>query len=343
MPSMQLRQQVSLKSFHTFGLDVSARYGLEVTQPHHLQEFLELPEWTSQSHLILGGGSNVLFTKDFEGLVLFNRLGGIKKLDEDNEFVWLRVGAGENWHSFVQYCIKQGYAGVENLSLIPGTVGAAPMQNIGAYGVEQEQVFHCLEAIDLETGHTKVFTHAECQFGYRESFFKHEGKGRFLITGVTYRLSKVPHFRTDYGAIRDTLKEMGIKEGELTLQAVSDAVIHIRQSKLPNPAEIGNAGSFFKNPTISTATFDQLRGKYPKVPGYAQPGQGVKVPAGWLIEQAGWKGHRRGAIGVHSQQALVLVNHGGGQGADIWQLAQDIQASVQDTFGISLSPEVNVI
>ncbi|MEL6535334.1 MAG: UDP-N-acetylmuramate dehydrogenase [Bacteroidota bacterium] len=338
---MQLREHVSLKPYHTFGLEASGRYGLEITQPHHLQEIMDLPQWKEERRLILGGGSNVLFTQDFDGLVLLNRLGGIRKIDEDPEHVWLRVGAGENWHAFVQYCIRNQYAGIENLSLIPGTVGAAPMQNIGAYGVEQEEVFECLEAIDMETGHTKLFTHAECQFGYRESYFKHAGKGRYLITGVTYRLNKIPQFRTDYGAIRDILKERSISE--LTLKAVSEAVIHIRQSKLPDPAQIGNAGSFFKNPTIDQVAFDALRAKYPKVPGYSQPDNQVKVPAGWLIEQAGWKGQRRGSIGVHNKQALVLVNHGGGKGAEIWQLAQDIQASVAEKFQISLLPEVNVI
>lgn len=338
---MVLRENVSLKEYNTFGLEVTARYGLEITQPHHLQEFLDLAEWQNNPHMILGGGSNVLFIKDFDGLVLFNRLGGIEKLDEDNQHVWLRVGAGETWHEFVQYCIRHGYAGLENLSLIPGTVGAAPMQNIGAYGVEQEQAFDCLEAVELSTGHTKVFTHAECQFGYRESYFKHAGKGRYLISGVTYRLSKTPEFRTDYGAIRDTLREQGVKE--LTLEAVSKAVIHIRQSKLPNPAEIGNAGSFFKNPSIHKTAYAALCRTYPDAPGYTQPDNMVKVPAGWLIEQAGWKGHRRGNVGVHDRQALVLVNHGGGRGEDIWQLAQDIQASVADKFGITLHPEVNVI
>ncbi|HAA21020.1 MAG TPA: UDP-N-acetylenolpyruvoylglucosamine reductase, partial [Cytophagales bacterium] len=277
---MQLRENVSLKSYHTFGLSATARYGLEITQPHHLQELMDLPQWNDERRLILGGGSNVLFTQDFGGLVLFNRLGGIQRIDEDAEHIWLRVGAGENWHAFVQYCIRNGYAGIENLSLIPGTVGAAPMQNIGAYGVEQEEVFDCLEAIDMETGHTKLFTHAECQFGYRESYFKHAGKGRYLITGVTYRLNKSPNFRTDYGAIRDTLKERNVTE--LTLKAVSEAVIHIRQSKLPDPAQIGNAGSFFKNPTISQVAFDALRAQYPKVPGYSQPDNQVKVPAGGL-------------------------------------------------------------
>lgn len=338
---MQLREEVSLSPHNTFGLEVTARYGVEITQPHHLQEFMALPQWSASPRLILGGGSNVLFTRDFDGLVIFNRLGGIEKIDEDNEHVWLRVGAGENWHSFVQYCIRHNYAGLENLSLIPGTVGAAPMQNIGAYGVEQEQVFECLEAIDLQTGHTKLFSHAECQFGYRESYFKLAGKDRFMITGVTYRLNKEPSFKTEYGAIRDTLRNMGVKT--LSLKSVSEAVIHIRESKLPNPKEIGNAGSFFKNPSIAKAQFDQLRAQYPQIPGYEQPESMVKVPAGWLIEQAGWKGHRRHQIGVHDKQALVLVNHGQGNGAEIWQLAQDIRSSVADSFGILLHPEVNVI
>jgi UDP-N-acetylmuramate dehydrogenase len=274
-------------------------------------------------------------------MVVLNRIKGIEVVSEDDKYVWVKSGAGENWHELVMYCVANEYAGMENLSLIPGTVGAAPMQNIGAYGVEIKDTFESLEALNLATLEVETFDAAACKFGYRESIFKHEKKGKYVIVNVTFRLDKTPTFRVEYGAIRDTLKEANVTE--LSIKAISDAVVQIRQSKLPNPAEIGNAGSFFKNPEIPKTQFTELKGLYPEIPSYPINDDTVKVPAGWLIEQAGWKGKRFGEIGVHVKQALVLVNYGGGKGSDIKALAFDIQDSVNQKFGIKLTPEVNFI
>lgn len=260
---------------------------------------------------------------------------------ETEENIWIKAGAGVVWHDLVMHCVNQNYAGIENLSLIPGTVGAAPMQNIGAYGIEIKEVFEELEALEIETGEIRTFDKATCNFGYRESIFKHEAKGKYIILNVTFKLSKNPTFHLEYGAIRDTLAEMGVLE--LGIRAISDAVIHIRQSKLPNPAEIGNAGSFFKNPEIPNTQFEALKAQFPTIPSYPVNETTTKVPAGWLIEQAGWKGQRFGNVGVHAKQALVLVNYGGGKGEEIKDLSQKIQASVKEKFGIQLSAEVNFI
>lgn len=335
-----IQQNVSLKAFNTFGLEAKAAYFIEFTSVAELTEALA-QRTNGQELLILGGGSNMLLTKDFDGLVLKNGLKGIDLIREDDDHIWVQVMAGENWHQFVLHCIEKQWAGVENLSLIPGTVGAAPMQNIGAYGVEIKNVFESLEAVEIATGQVHNFDNASCEFGYRESIFKKAAKGKYLITSVTFKLNKVPTFNTSYGAIQDTLKEMGVEE--LSIKAVSDAVISIRQSKLPDPAEIGNAGSFFKNPTIDKIDYEGLKAEFGTIPGYKQPGDLVKVPAAWLIEQAGWKGKTFGQIGVHKNQPLVLVNYGNGKGADIRNLAFEIQASVAGKFGIELTPEVNMI
>lgn len=336
----EIKQNVSLKPFNTFGLEASAASFYEFTSIEALKKALATRDKNRQL-LILGGGSNMLLTQDFEGLVLKNGLKGIEKMKEDEDHVWIQVMAGENWHQFVLHCIAQGWAGVENLSLIPGTVGAAPMQNIGAYGVEIKHVFESLEAVEIASGEVHSFDNETCEFGYRESIFKKAAKGKYVIASVTFRLNKVPVFNTSYGAIQDTLQDMGVEE--LTLKAVSDAVISIRQSKLPDPAEIGNAGSFFKNPTIDKFDYEGLKAEFGSVPGYKQPNDMVKVPAAWLIEQTGWKGKTFGQIGVHKKQPLVLVNYGEGKGADIRNLAFEIQASVADKFGIELTPEVNII
>jgi UDP-N-acetylmuramate dehydrogenase len=290
--------------------------------------------------LILGGGSNILLTGDFGGLVIKVELKGIQLVDEDENHIWVKVGAGEVWHEWVMYAIGQNWAGLENLSLIPGTVGASPMQNIGAYGVEIREVFENLEALDRKTLEMRTFSSEDCGFGYRESVFKHTLKDQFVICSVTFKLKKAPEFKVDYGAIQEVLKENGVSV--LSLQAVSEAVISIRKSKLPDPAEIGNAGSFFKNPTIGYEQFAQLKTEFPTLPGYPNE-DGVKVPAGWLIEQAGWKGKRIGEVGVHEKQALVLVNYGQGNGEAIKNLSEQVQKSVQEKFGIRLSPEVNFI
>ncbi|HEV7383103.1 MAG TPA: UDP-N-acetylmuramate dehydrogenase [Dyadobacter sp.] len=338
---MEIKEHVSLLRFNTFGLDVHARYFAEAKSEEEIQKLLADPLYKDIPRFILGGGSNVLLTRDIDALVIHPDIKGIKKLKEDEQYIWLQVGGGEGWHDLVMYCVSNGYAGIENLSLIPGTAGAAPMQNIGAYGVEVKDVIEEVRAISLATGESRIFTNEECQFGYRESIFKKELKDQYIITGIVIRLNKKPEFHVEYGDISKTLTEMGVTD--LSIQAVSQAVIHIRQSKLPDPAVIGNAGSFFKNPEIDQSVFDRLKRDFPTLPGYPTVPGKIKVPAGWLIEQAGWKGFRDGQIGVHERQALVLVNYGGGKGEDIRILSEKIKASVADKFGISLSTEVNFI
>ncbi|MBN8823144.1 MULTISPECIES: UDP-N-acetylmuramate dehydrogenase [unclassified Spirosoma] len=340
---LSIQSHVSLKPYNTFRIDASARYWVDISNEDDLQTLLQLAEFLNTPKLILGGGSNVLLCQNFDGLAIKISLQGIDVVREDDTHVYVKAGGGVNWHQLVMHCVDQGYAGIENLSLIPGTVGAAPMQNIGAYGVELEQVFDSLTAVHIQTGHTRTFTHADCAFGYRESVFKRELKGQYIITSVTLRLDKVPTFHTRYGAIQETLADMGVSEDNLSIKAISEAVIHIRRSKLPDPAQIGNAGSFFKNPEIPKAQFDQLKTEYPTLPGYPVNDDFVKVPAGWLIEQAGWKGHRSGDAGVHAKQALVLVNYDKATGNQILALAQQVQESVQKKYGITISPEVNVI
>lgn len=338
---MIIQTNVSLKPYNTFGIDASAKYFVEVSNIEQLQDILQNSAYQGIERLILGGGSNLLLTKDFDGIVIKIGIKGIEKFEEDEQNIWLKVGAGEVWHDLVMYCVNHNYAGVENLSLIPGTVGAAPMQNIGAYGVEIKEVFESLEAIEIKTGKSRIFTKEECQFGYRESIFKHAVKGEYVIVTVNFKLSKTPVYHIEYGAIKDTLAEKGVNQ--LSIKAISDAVISIRQSKLPNPAEIGNAGSFFKNPEIPKAQFDLLKEQFPTIPSYPVNELTVKVPAGWLIEQAGWKGQRFGDIGVHAKQALVLVNFGGGHGNEIKELSRKIQDSIKEKFGIQLHAEVNFV
>jgi UDP-N-acetylmuramate dehydrogenase len=341
---LNVQSNVSLKLFNTFGIQATARYWADVQTPNDLQTLLQLNGYDDVPKTILGGGSNLLLTGDVDGMVIRMNIQGIDLVRQDEQHWWVKAGAGVNWHEFVLYCVKRGYAGVENLSLIPGTVGAAPMQNIGAYGVEIEQVFESLEAVNRQTGDNRTFTRAECQFGYRESIFKHELKGHYVITSVTFRLNKTPVFHTSYGAIQETLDQMGIAAETLSIKAISDAVIRIRRSKLPDPAEIGNAGSFFKNPEISLAHFQELKQQYPDMPGYPLASTDrVKVPAGWLIERCGWKGFRRGDAGVHAKQALVLVNYGNAVGDEILALAHEVQQSVGQRFGIEINPEVNIL
>ncbi|CAG5009482.1 UDP-N-acetylenolpyruvoylglucosamine reductase [Dyadobacter sp. CECT 9275] len=330
----------SLHQYNTFGLHAKAKVFVEARSVKDLIEILEAKEWKSLPRFILGGGSNVLLTGDISALVIHNRIDGIVETAADEEHVRLHVGAGEMWHDFVMYCVSKEYAGVENLSLIPGTVGAAPMQNIGAYGMEVKNVIETVEAIEMETGDLRIFSNQECQFGYRESIFKKELKGKYIITGVNFVLNKIPQYHIEYGDISKTLEEHGVKE--LSLRAVSNAVISIRRSKLPDPAQIGNAGSFFKNPEISLGDYERIKSKYPEIPGYPTD-LGVKVPAGWLIEKSGWKGYREGQVGVHTRQALVLVNYGGGTGDQIRMLSQKIQDSVESKFEIRLTPEVNLV
>ncbi|WP_353722549.1 UDP-N-acetylmuramate dehydrogenase [Dyadobacter sp. 676] len=338
---MQIQSNVSLRHLNTFGLDAAARYFVNVRSVEELTAILRDPVWKRTPKFILGGGSNILLTKDIDALVIHPGLKGIDMIEENEEEIVLKVGAGEVWHEFVMYCVGKGYGGVENLSLIPGTVGAAPMQNIGAYGVEIKSVIESVEAVDMESGAKRVFTNAECRFGYRESVFKKTLKDKYLITGATFRLSKKPVLNVAYGDVQKTLQEMGAETP--TIRDISEAIMHIRRSKLPDPAEIGNAGSFFKNPEIPVTQFNELKGTFPELPGYPVDAGTIKVPAGWLIERAGWKGYRDGAIGVHARQALVLVNYGGGTGAEIKALSEKIQESVADKFGIRLNAEVNFI
>ncbi|MEP0987029.1 UDP-N-acetylmuramate dehydrogenase [Ekhidna sp.] len=338
---MIVQQNVSLKPYNTFGLDENAGFLAIVNSIEDLDEIYQTGRFRSQKKMILGGGSNVLFTRGFTGIVAKNEIHGIQIQNETEEDVLVSVGAGENWHQFVLWCVEHGYGGVENLSLIPGTVGAAPMQNIGAYGTELKEVFHSLEAYEIKTGKTVSFFKEDCKFGYRYSVFKGEIRDEYVITKVFFKLSKKPVFNISYGAIKDTLNKMGVDE--LTLKNVSQAVINIRQSKLPDPMDIGNAGSFFKNPIVERLHFEALEAEFDDIKSYPIDQEKVKIPAGWLIEKAGWKGYRDGDIGVHEKQALVLVNHGMGRGKEIFKLAKEIQKSIQNKFGIDLEREVNVI
>lgn len=335
---MIFQKDHSLKPYNTFGLDVKAKHFCVFNSLGTLKALL--PECQAPL-LILGGGSNVLLTQDFPGTVLKNEIESIQIIEDLKESVLIEVGAGVVWHDLVMWSIESNFAGIENLSLIPGSVGAAPMQNIGAYGVELKSVFEKLEALEVDSLQSRFFNKEECQFGYRSSIFKGELKGKFIITSVYIRLQKTPAFNVSYGAIESELKNMGVEK--LSLQCVSQAVINIRQSKLPNPKEIGNSGSFFKNPVISTTKFQKLRGTHPNIVGYTVSETETKVAAGWLIDQAGWKGYRKGDAGIHKNQALVLVNYGNAKGEELVRLSQEIQASVFQKFDISLDAEVNII
>jgi UDP-N-acetylmuramate dehydrogenase len=335
---MQFLENFDLSSYNTFGIQASARYFAKISS---VAELTNLSVDHKLPLMILGGGSNTLFTRDFDGYILHNEIKGIEKTSEDEDHVYLRVGAGENWHGFVEYCISHGYAGIENLALIPGFTGASPMQNIGAYGVEIRDVFHRLEAFHLHDKQMVSFSGIDCEFGYRESVFKRRFKGLFAITQVEFRLNKKPVFNTRYGAIEQELEKMQVKE--LSIRAIADAVINIRRSKLPDPAVIGNAGSFFKNPEIPVEKFEMLKSKFPGIIGYPVDNSRIKLAAGWLIEHAGWKGYREGNAGVHHKQALVLVNYGGAKGSDIYALSSKIIDSIRDRYNVELEREVNIV
>ncbi len=337
--AMKVYENYSLQALNTFGIDVSARYYCT------LQKLEELPivlKWQQTNPdlpvLLIGGGSNMLFINDYPGLVvqigLFQRI----VLEEDEKYAYIRAGAGENWHDFVRWTLAQGYAGLENLSLIPGTVGAAPMQNIGAYGVELKDRFHTLQAADRDTGEMHEFDREACQFGYRDSYFKSIEPGRWLITSVVFRLPLKPEWRIDYAGMRECLAD-----GELTAERISDAIMSIRRSKLPDPVQLGNAGSFFKNPLVSSEQWHALKQAFADIPGWLQSDGQHKLSAGWLIDRCGWKGKRAGSAGTYKRHALVLVNYGGASGEDVWGFAQQIMASVQEKFGVQLEPEPQVI
>ena len=333
--AMIIQENKSLKSFNTFGIDATARYFAEVHTIEALQTLLR----QHQSPLILGGGSNILFTKNNDNLVIRNCIVGIEKIDETDDHVFLKIGAGENWHQLVLYCIQHNYAGIENLSLIPGTVGASPIQNIGAYGVELKDSLETVEARFIASPTEKhLFSNKDCEFGYRDSIFKNTLKNKVVITHVTLKLAKKPTFHLDYGAIRDR-----IKNKPLSIKTISDAIIAIRQEKLPDPKVIGNAGSFFKNPVVPATLFSSLQKDYPTMPHFPEEGGDVKIPAGWLIEQCGFKGKRFGDVGVHEHQALVLVNYGNASGLAIKNLSEEIQRVVFEKFKIILKSEVNII
>lgn len=336
-----IRSDVNLAPYNTLHVEVIADSLLSVTSDDELRNFIQEQADEYPKLFILGGGSNVLFVEDFKGLVLHINIKGKEIIKETEECIWLRIGGGENWHKTVLHCVNNGWGGIENLSLIPGTVGAAPIQNIGAYGVEIREVFESLRAIDIDTGKERTFDREGCRFGYRDSIFKNELKGKYVVTDVTLRLSKQPSVNTSYGAISRELEQRNISEP--TIKDLSDIVIDIRNSKLPNPGDVGNAGSFFKNPIVSRQKFEHLKKEYASIPGYELNAIETKVPAGWLIEKAGWKGKVVGKTGTYEQQALVIVNHGGATGKEILELAKKIRASVKNKFGIELVPEVNIV
>ena len=336
-----IEENISLLPFNTFGINVNAKFFVQIQSVEQLKELIQSDVYQHKKRLIIGGGSNMLFTRDFLGLVVKISIKGIDTVKETDTHVWIKSGAGVVWHDLVMYCIDHNWGGVENLSLIPGTVGAAPMQNIGAYGVEIKSVVDQVECIDVITGDVRCFNNEECCFGYRESVFKQELKEKYFISSVTLSVTKKNHqLNTTYGAIQDRLSQQNVNHA--TIRDVSDAVIFIRQSKLPDPHVIGNAGSFFKNPIISSEEYQTLKHAYPDIPSYSPVNQEVKIPAGWLIEQCGWKGKTINNIGVHTHQALVLVNYGGGNGNEIFQLAEKIKQSVEEKFGVKLMSEVNI-
>jgi len=336
---VKIQENISLKPYNTFGLDVRAKQFVSVNSITELKDALNQKQ---SDKFILGGGSNMLLTKDIKALVIHINLKGINIVSQTDDHVIINAKAGENWHEFVLWCINHGFGGVENLSLIPGNVGTAPIQNIGAYGVELKDVFVSCNAIHIDKLSTETFSNSSCKFGYRDSIFKSNVKNQYIITDVTFKLTKKNHqFNIGYGAITNELENKNVSIP--SIKAISDAVIAIRQSKLPDPKEIGNSGSFFKNPVISSKDYEQLLVNFPNMPKYPVSETTVKVPAGWLIEKTGFKGKRFGNYGVHEKQALVLVNYGNAQGEDILKLAQLIKDTIHRIFGISLETEVNII
>ena len=337
-----MKTHINLQSYNSFGFNVIAKQWVEINDARELDRLLRSPEYKKEKHLVLSGGNNILFTSDFfDGIVIHVNNKGIKTIADDGDKVIVRVQAGEDWPEFVKQMVSKGYYGVENLAHIPGKVGAAPVQNIGAYGMELKDSFLKCEAVNLENGRKRTFDNKECVFGYRSSIFKGMLKGQYVITSVDFQLSKSGELRLDYGNIRSYLSEHGIDSP--TLLQLHDAICAIRDAKLPDPKVIGNAGSFFKNPVIKMEQFRTLQQQYPDMPHYDEPDGKVKVPAGWLIEQAGWKGWHNEHVGVYEKQALVLVHYGNGKGEDIVYLSKQIQQSVEEKFGIQISPEVNFV
>jgi UDP-N-acetylmuramate dehydrogenase len=338
---MLITTNISLKPYNTFGIEASSKYFTSVQSLDNIRELFESNEYKSNERLVLGGGSNLLITKNINALIIKNDLKGIEVIKETADSVFVKCAAGEVWHDFVMFCISKNYGGLENLSLIPGCTGASPMQNIGAYGVEIKDTFYELEAVHAQTGELKTFSNTDCEFGYRESVFKRKLKDQFIITSVTFQLSKQPVFHIEYGAIQQELDAMQISD--LSIKAISQAVINIRSSKLPNPKEIGNAGSFFKNPEVSDIEYKRLKAEFPHLVAYPLDNGHYKLAAGWLIEQSGLKGYRKGDAGVHKLQALVLVNYGKATGNEIYDLSTHVLQTVKTKFGVDLEREVNII
>lgn len=337
--SLTVHNNISLLPYNTFGMNVSAKQLSIITSLEDLNKVIFYNEQQALPYFILGGGSNLLLQEDVNALILKNEIKGIEIIQDTDEYVEISVGGGEVWHDFVMYCVQNNYCGIENMALIPGTVGAAPIQNIGAYGAEVKDVIKSVHTYDLANGTTKIFNYSACQFGYRDSIFKRQYKNKLFIYKVTFQLNKQPTFKTEYGDIAKTLSDLSLP---VSIQNIATAVIKIRQSKLPDPKVIGNSGSFFKNPEIPKTDYIRLKEKFIDIPGYTISDDIVKVPAGWLIEKAGWKGYRQDNYGVHPKQALVLVNYGGASGADIYNLSSTIIADIKDKFGITLEREVQV-
>lgn len=338
---IKITENAPLKHLNTFGISANAKWYTEVSSIQDIRDLVVNQIFQQSDKLILGGGSNILFTKDFNGIVVKNNLRGIEVVSENNESVIVKAAAGEVWHQFVMWCIEKGFAGIENLSLIPGCVGASPMQNIGAYGVEIKDVFESLEAVDLSNGTLRVFNKDECKFGYRESVFKREFKNQFIIVSVSFRLSKAAKINTSYGAINNELQVMGISSP--SIKDVSQAVINIRSSKLPDPKALGNAGSFFKNPEVSKSEYERIKKNFPEIVAYPLENGNYKLAAGWLIENSGLKGYSKGNAAVHDKQALVLVNKGEAKGNEIYDLSEYVLQTVFAKFGVNLEREVNII
>ncbi len=337
---MMVQKDYSLKQHNTFGIEVAAREFVRMEDPADWKSVASLPSFKKKQHLILGGGSNVLFTGDYDGLLIHVASKGKRPLREEKEHVIVEAQSGEEWDELVSWCVGHGWGGLENLSMIPGQVGAGPIQNIGAYGAELKDHFHSLDALDKASGKIMEFGPEQCQFGYRSSHFKQGGKNRYLILRVRFRLDKKHRIKTGYAALARELDAMNVCNPDIA--TVREAVCRVRSSKLPDPGKLGNAGSFFKNPVVSVKEHMALEEAYPQLVSFPSNG-GVKLAAGWLIEQAGWKGYRKGDAGVHDKQALVLVNHGGASGQDILELARRIQRSVREKFHVNLEPEVNIL
>lgn len=338
---MAIHEYFSLQPYNTFGINSIAKQFCVVKNKEDILNLIQKQFIYYRKHLLLGSGSNILLCNDFDGLVIKNEIIGIELIKEDENFVWIKSFSGTLWHDFVMYCVENNYGGIENLSLIPGTVGAAPMQNIGAYGAELKDTFVSLEAIEIKTGETFIFDKDACAFGYRESIFKKEEIGNYFIYSVEFKLSKKPNINSQYGDIQKILQEKNIENP--TIKDIFNAVIEIRESKLPNPKELGNAGSFFKNPEVEKDVAEKIQLEFPAMPKYDLPNGKIKIPAAWLIEQCGWKGKQIGNTGNHAKQALVIVNYGNATGNEIWQHALSVQKSVLGKFGILLEAEVNVI